>query len=92
VSKNSPTNLNIESNYYPTIANFLKKQFNAGAKFLLLTSDEDLKAIRFDPSQLYTKKGQEFVDFLLREEMSGSTILMSHPRRGLKQVSFLEDE
>jgi len=92
VYKNSPTNLNIESNYYPTIANFLKKQFNAGAKFLLLTSSKDLKEIRFDPSQLDTEEGKEFVDFLLMEEMSGSTILMSHPRKGLKEVSFLEDE
>jgi len=87
-------NINSQSNknkYHDAIANFLKKQLNLGARFYLLKSNEELKAIRFDVDKLKTEEGIEFIDCLLEEEKSGNKILISYPNQGLKKVSFLQE-
>lgn len=75
-----------------SIAKFLRNQaLNSKAKFFLLKSNKELKAVHFDVNKLETPEGIKFIQYLLKEEEKGSKILISDPYRGLKKVSFVKN-
>ena len=77
---------------YNSIIRFLTKLSSMGAKLFLSRPNQELKAIHFDPNQLNTEKGKEFIDFLIEAEKYGAKVLISDPYRGLNKISFLDNK
>lgn len=79
---------------YNRIIRYLEKASQEGAEFYIqkYKLGGRLKSIHFDPSELHTNVGVRLVRYLLDAENSGDTIYVKRTNKGVKRVSFLDND